>query len=296
MPDPDVVMPGNDVVMPGPDVVMPGPDVVMPGNDVVMPGNDVVMPGNDVVMPGNDVVMPGNDVVMPGPDVVMPGNDTRRKMLRGSDSSGGQLIRNGVHSKTSYKNKQFQLDGWILAWFFMTAVVCTWDASFIMLRPYSLPGGSLAFIWYLYKYYIPVDQRYGDIQDDYVFAQSLLNYVEVIINIVTIVLHYRRSSYTTITAFTVTVMTFWKTVLYFLMFSEFCAGDTYRKGNTALQEFFLVVIPNGVWIVVPLFIMYSLWNKLIPEIHNCLVQNISSGKSQTNESFEHVTYASKKLK
>ncbi|KAI8798654.1 hypothetical protein BgiMline_022881 [Biomphalaria glabrata] len=186
--------------------------------------------------------------------------------------------------------------GWILAWFYLTAIVCTWDASFIMLRPYSLPGGSLAFLWYLYKYYVPVDQRYGDIKDGYVFAQSLLNYVEVLINIVTIIMHYKASRYTTITAFTVTVMTFWKTVLYFLMFSEFCAGDTYRKGNTALEELLLVVIPNGIWIVVPLAIMFSLWTKLIPEIHDSFAQNGCHGNKQAVGPSESVREAQKKIK
>jgi len=55
-------------------------------------------------------------------------------------------------------------------------------------------------------------------------------------------------------------MTFWKTVLYFLMFTEFCGAGHYRVGNTALQEFFLIIIPNGIWIGVPLFIIIKLWD------------------------------------
>ncbi|CAG5117263.1 unnamed protein product [Candidula unifasciata] len=157
-----------------------------------------------------------------------------------------------------------QLAAWILIWFYITAIICTWDATFIMMRPYSLPGGSLASLWYLYKYYVTVDQRYMDTSDAFVFAQSLLNYVEVVFNIITIYMHYRSSRHTPTLAFTVSVMTMWKTVLYFLMFSELCTGGQYRTGNTFLQELFLVVIPNIIWIVVPLCVMYSLWKQLTP--------------------------------
>lgn len=158
-----------------------------------------------------------------------------------------------------------QLSNWVLVWFYLTAAICTWDATFIMLRPYTLPGGSLAWFWYLYKYYVTVDQRYQDTGDAYVFAQSLLNYAEVILNIMCIIMHYRLSRHTATTAFMVSVMTMWKTVLYFLMFSEFCTGGIYRRGNTAFQELFLMVIPNIIWIIAPLGVMVELWGCLTPE-------------------------------
>ncbi|XP_033742920.1 uncharacterized protein LOC117329212 [Pecten maximus] len=154
-----------------------------------------------------------------------------------------------------------QMPGWILIWFYSTAAICTWDASFIVFRPHSLPGGRLAYIWYLYKHYVTVDQRYADLKDDFVFAQSLLNYVEVVLNIIAIIMHYRKSRHTVPLAFTVTVMTFWKTVLYFLMY---LVSDTYRKNNTMVEHIFLFVIPNGFWIVVPFLVMIKLWGCLLP--------------------------------
>lgn len=193
---------------------------------------------------------------------------------------------NFVPQDQQFKSK-LQLQGWILIWFYVTAIVCTWDATFIMLRPHTLPGGSLAVFWYLYKYYVTVDQRYNDISDPFVFAQSLLNYGEVAFNIITIVMHYRCSRHTATTAFTVSVMTFWKTVLYFLMFSEFCTGGEYRQGNTVLQEIALVVIPNIIWVIMPLIVMYSLWEKLTPEGSN----GISGLAVMTNHKsdFRHAT-------
>ncbi|CAL1528043.1 unnamed protein product [Lymnaea stagnalis] len=184
---------------------------------------------------------------------------------------------------------KLQLQTWILIWFYVTAIVCTWDATFIMLRPYTLPGGSLAVFWYLYKYYVTVDQRYNDTSDAYVFAQSLLNYVEVAFNIITIVMHYRCSRHTATTAFTVSVMTFWKTVLYFLMFSEFCTGGEYRQGNTALQEIALVVIPNIIWVIVPLVVMYSLWEKLTPQGSSHYASSLAAVSNAKSSDFNHVT-------
>ncbi|KAL4230534.1 hypothetical protein ACF0H5_010916 [Mactra antiquata] len=57
-------------------------------------------------------------------------------------------------------------------------------------------------------------------------------------------------------------MTFWKTVLYIAMFYELAGGKDFRSGNTLLKEIFIVLIPNGVWIVLPLMCMVDMWKKL----------------------------------
>ncbi|XP_012943152.1 uncharacterized protein LOC101848843 [Aplysia californica] len=197
-------------------------------------------------------------------------------------------------------SKNLQLSSWVLVWFYVTAAVCTWDATFIMLRPYTLPGGSLAWFWYVYKYYVTVDQRYQDTKDAFVFAQSLLNYAEVVFNIITIVMHYRLSRHTTTTAFMVSVMTMWKTILYFLMFTEFCTGGVYRRGNTALQEFILVVLPNIVWVIIPLGVMAELWGCLTPQgqgqaafkgvgVDNNSSNNSSNSSNSSNNKVNGVT-------
>ena len=49
----------------------------------------------------------------------------------------------------------YQLPGWSLGWFYATALICTWDASFILLRPHSLPGGALFSFWKPCKYTCP---------------------------------------------------------------------------------------------------------------------------------------------
>ena len=49
----------------------------------------------------------------------------------------------------------YQLPGWSLGWFYATALICTWDASFILLRPHTLPGGVLFSFWRPCKYILP---------------------------------------------------------------------------------------------------------------------------------------------
>lgn len=161
------------------------------------------------------------------------------------------------------KQEDNRLPWWMVVWFYVTALVCTYDASFVVFRPYTLPGGQLWGFFRLYKYYIYTDQRYRDVNDSYSYTQSLMNYAEVIINIVTLVYHYKNRAETKALAFTVCVMTFWKTVLYIAMFYELAGGQNFREGNTLLQEIFLVLIPNGVWIVLPLICMKNLWSTLI---------------------------------
>ncbi|KAI8508868.1 hypothetical protein Bbelb_139670 [Branchiostoma belcheri] len=73
------------------------------------------------------------------------------------------------------------LPGWVKAWLVSTAVIQTWDASFIWLRPHTFPGGALDLYWKPYSLYIDVDMRYKDMTDSFVMAVSLLNYVEVVL-------------------------------------------------------------------------------------------------------------------
>lgn len=158
----------------------------------------------------------------------------------------------------------YRLPRWVLGWFYTTAVVCTWDASFIFLRPHTLPGGKLFPFWRPYSMYITIDQRYKDQSDPFVFGISLFNYFEVVLNIIAIVMHYKNSPHTAPLAFTVSVMTFWKTLFYFYAFSELGGGGPFRVGNTFWEELLLVVIPNGIWILLPFMVMAALWSQMIP--------------------------------
>ncbi|KAH3839005.1 uncharacterized protein LOC127879452 isoform X2 [Dreissena polymorpha] len=165
--------------------------------------------------------------------------------------------------KGTLANHGNKMPMWMVIWFYATAIICTIDASFIVLRPHTLPGGSLHYLFFFYKYYIHTDQRYNDVSDSYVYTQSLMNYAEVLLNIVTLFYHYRKSNLTKPLAFTVSVMTFWKTVLYIAMFYELAGGKDYRIGNTLLEEMLLVLIPNGIWLLLPGMCIVKLWRDML---------------------------------
>ncbi|GAB1601750.1 uncharacterized protein LOC115229444 [Argonauta hians] len=194
-------------------------------------------------------------------DIICNENMTEPQMVPNQVKAPGRTtnIRRQLQSITPECN---EIPGWVIAWFIFTAVICTWDASFIMLRPLSFPNGRLSHLWYPYKYYINLDKRYGNMADSYVFSQSLMNYAEVILNLWTCYLNKLRSNHTIPMAFTVSIMTFWKTVLYLLMFVELGGDTTYRDGNSVFGEIFCVFIPNGIWLVIPMFVMGTLWKNI----------------------------------
>lgn len=67
----------------------------------------------------------------------------KREMAR-TDNKKGKTV--------SAQQNCGRLPGWILGWMYTNALICTWDASFIMFRPHSLPGGAYSWIWYFCKY------------------------------------------------------------------------------------------------------------------------------------------------
>ena len=146
---------------------------------------------------------------------------------------------------------------WIAVWLLLSSLICTWDAAFVLLRPWSFD--QLA--WHPYKEYVQVDHLYGNLQDTFVYSQSLLNIVEVVINLCSLFLlfsrHYRPAS---VLAMTVCVMTGAKTVLYLTM--EVVSGLEATGHNDAVTFAVLYILPNGVWILVPFLCWLSLFKIL----------------------------------
>lgn len=49
---------------------------------------------------------------------------------------------------------KIELPNWIKFWFIITSIICTMDAMFILLRPHTLKGGSLEFLFVPCNIYI----------------------------------------------------------------------------------------------------------------------------------------------
>ncbi|KAI0344087.1 hypothetical protein BDW22DRAFT_1427735 [Trametopsis cervina] len=158
---------------------------------------------------------------------------------------------------------------WISLWFVVTIPVIFWDAGYCLLRPRSMVGGDLHWIWAPYSIYQEVDYIYGvkALQEGNGFtnAQSVLNLVENVLNIVYLWLaHVSGSPVAPVIGFTSVVMTLSKTVLYWLQ-EYFCGGCSvgHNDFNTLLVYW---IIPNGVWLVFPSLIAWRLGKDLAASV------------------------------
>ncbi|KAF8811171.1 hypothetical protein BYT27DRAFT_7184544 [Phlegmacium glaucopus] len=150
---------------------------------------------------------------------------------------------------------------WISLWFLITAPVIAWDVSYCMMRPRSMKGGDLHWIWQPYAIYQEVDHIYGTTsflsQNGFTNAQSLLNIIETLANLAYLYLaHIAQWSPAPIIGFGAALTTLSKTVLYWAQ--EYYCGFCEIGHNTLWDLVFFWIIPNGLWIVVPTFVVLQL--------------------------------------
>ncbi|EKM48672.1 uncharacterized protein PHACADRAFT_266214 [Phanerochaete carnosa HHB-10118-sp] len=147
---------------------------------------------------------------------------------------------------------------WISAWFILTVPVIFWDASYCFMRPRSMRGGDLHWIWSPYAMYQDVDYVYGlrafENQEGFTNAQSFMNVAENILNILYLYLaHVQGSPIAPLIGFTSIVMTLSKTILYWL--NEYFCGWCSIGHNDFATLFLYWIIPNGIWLVFPTVIL-----------------------------------------
>jgi uroporphyrin-III C-methyltransferase len=151
----------------------------------------------------------------------------------------------------------------MIGWFIASGLIQLYDALFVLTKPLSDVGGPLGFLWPGHHLYATYDRRYAAF-DAFGSAQSWGNVVEVAL--MAWVLLHRKEPRALYGALVVSVATFWKTVIYFLV--EICgnlgftkhvldAGDT--KGFVGI-----VIAPNLIWIVVPALCIATLLRRLAP--------------------------------
>ncbi|KAK0458299.1 uncharacterized protein EV420DRAFT_1270546 [Desarmillaria tabescens] len=173
---------------------------------------------------------------------------------------------------------------WITAWFAITIPIIFWDAGYLFLRPRSMEGGDLHWIWQPYSIYQNVRRAhiYGAPalveKDGFPNAQSLLNIVENFLNIAYLYLAYvARWPPAGLIAFTSACLTLAKTLLYWVQ--EYYCGMCNIGHNSTHDLTLYWIIPNGVWLVVPTLIILRLGKDLISSL------NLAHGiKSKTKSS------------
>jgi len=150
-------------------------------------------------------------------------------------------------------------------WFIISGFVVLLDATFVLLRPKSLPGGPFASLYGGWHVYIQHDKRYADMQDPFVVLQSWLNLCEIAFQFIAVAVHYQNGPSCALKlGLVVSVATFYKTVIYFLM--EYGEGLKYTKHNSLPDLLLYVVIPSAFWLVIPLIVAGDCWSKLTPTL------------------------------
>ncbi|KAF4552187.1 Hypothetical protein D9617_11g010360 [Elsinoe fawcettii] len=203
-----------------------------------------------------------------------PANTTVTRAKRPSSSSAG------VWSHTP--------SNLTLIWLAISLPLVIWDSGYVFLRPHSMPGGKYHWPWQPYELYGNVDHVYGfkayNNGVGFTAAQGTLNVVETIGYFVYLYIVYTKGTpseeegrgapskekvgglgkamrvtgywagVACLIGFGVTVMTWSKTVLYWL--NEAYSGFDNIGHNDAATLFFLWILPNGPWIVIPIYLTY----------------------------------------
>ncbi|KDQ53945.1 hypothetical protein JAAARDRAFT_136371 [Jaapia argillacea MUCL 33604] len=174
---------------------------------------------------------------------------------------------------------------WISLWFLLTTPVIMWDVGYCFMRPRSMFGGDLHWIWSPYAIYQNIDFVYGlkalESGDGFTNAQSLLNVIETFMNLVYLyLLHVLGSPVAPVVGFASATMTLSKTVLYWAQ--EYYCGYCAVGHNTLKDLIVYWIIPNGLWIVVPSFIVWRLGHDIADalRVESKVVNKKKQGKTQ----------------
>ncbi|KAI8638610.1 hypothetical protein BD408DRAFT_422822 [Parasitella parasitica] len=152
---------------------------------------------------------------------------------------------------------------WIRTWVLFSSLIVIWDFGYCFLRPLSMEGGSLNFLWKPYNLYAKIDYFYGlpayNSQDGFTGAQALMNVIETLLNFIYLGLLKNENvnvGQANLIGFSAALMTLSKTVLYWLV--EPFSGYQHIGHNGMKDLILLWIVPNGLWIVVPSLIVCRL--------------------------------------
>ncbi|KAL1405662.1 hypothetical protein Q8F55_009301 [Vanrija albida] len=147
----------------------------------------------------------------------------------------------------------FTVPQWIRLWLGLSTIIVIWDIGYCFMRPRSMPGGDLSWLWGPYNLfpYADVDWVYGfdayNSGDGFTNAQAFMNVVEVILNLTTYFLG--DSPAAPVTGLIALVMTASKTDLYFLQ--DYFCGWCKTGHNSPAVWWGVFFATNGMWIIVP---------------------------------------------
>ncbi|KAM0482356.1 hypothetical protein ACHAPX_002873 [Trichoderma viride] len=205
-----------------------------------------------------------------------PATPSAKRIAR-SKSSSSKL------SSTSFRHAPTTAT---LVWLAISLPLVIWDTGYVLLRPLSMPGGSLHWpVWAPYKLYGEVDHIYGwkafNAGNGFTSAQGLLNAAETLMYLYYLaawlfsskttdggsrVLAGRGGARATLFGYAAAVMTLSKTILYWA--NEYYSGFD-NIGHNPLNDLILLwIIPNGAWLVGPTYMIWSIGADLIDSLNS----------------------------
>lgn len=156
----------------------------------------------------------------------------------------------------------------VLGWISVSSLLVVWDAAFVLLRPRTLVGGDLHYLFSPYALYIEVDRLYGDLEDKFVVAQSLMNLLEVGLALIGLFWYVRSSKAASCARWCGSLlmliaqsMTLGKTVLYIGL--DWMQGWKHTAHNDTVTFLSLYLLPNGMWIWMPAVVICSIFGRVV---------------------------------
>lgn len=196
--------------------------------------------------------------------------------------------RKKASSASSAATWTYVPDSATLIWMAVSLPLVAWDTGYVLLRPHTMPGGSLHWPLYTpYALYGEVDHIYGfkqwNARNGFTAAQGALNFIETSMYLAFLYLWQaygrpvegagftskssrkgvvgRVAAWASLLAFSAAVMTLSKTVLYWL--NEYFSGFDNIGHNDLHSLIFLWVIPNGLWLLLPSYMIYKIGGEVI---------------------------------
>lgn len=149
---------------------------------------------------------------------------------------------------------------WVWTWYLINVFVLIPDWLFIMLRPRSLTGGDLAWLFRIFNVYAEIDQLFKDQSHNIVWCIYALSTIDIILLsflFATFSSRMHKPSFALL-AMCRAVFIATKTAIYLL----------YSIDHIAPRWLVPVNIMNGQWVFVPALIIWQVSAKLLARIDN----------------------------
>ncbi|KAF4977416.1 hypothetical protein FZEAL_6061 [Fusarium zealandicum] len=219
----------------------------------------------------------------PPPDSKPPStpSTSRKRLTKSSANTASKKRRFNVERAPTWHHAPSTTT---LLWLAVSVPLVTWDTVYVLGRPHTMPGGPWHWpLWVPYELYGQVDHVYGwkawNSNNGFTGAQSALNVVECIMYLVYLWMIWTRADAKTVdgvakrtisgrngalaalVGFSAAVMTVSKTALYGA--HEYYSGFDNISHNSLFDIFYLWVLPNGFWIILPTYMVLAFGNNIL---------------------------------